>query len=130
KDDSISSHERKQMLAMTRPIPAEHRLIIQGYVNETFDRFKTVVKEGRRQFSKDAAALDKLATGEIFSADQALKHGLVDKIGFLEDGVERALALARLTKDDVEVVKYKKPVSFLDDFALMKSRATRGPLSV
>jgi len=42
----ISSHERKQMLAMTRPIPAEHRLIIQGYVNETFDRFKTVVKEG------------------------------------------------------------------------------------
>jgi protease-4 len=130
KDDSISSHERKQMLAMTRPIPAEHRLIIQGYVNETFDRFKTVVKEGRPQFSKDAAALDKLATGEIFSADQALKHGLVDKIGFLEDAVDRAIELAGLTEDDVQVVKYKKPVSFLDDFALMQSRASRGPLSV
>src|SRR5258706_10396683 len=123
KDDSISSHERKQMLSMTRPIPKEHRDIIQGYVNETFDRFKMIVKEGRPKFTKDAAALDKLATGEIFSADQALKHGLVDKIGFLEDAVERAIELAHLTKDEVQVVKYKKPVSLLDDFALMQGRS-------
>jgi len=130
KDDSISSHERKQMLAMTRPINPEHRQIIQGYVNETFDRFKAIVKEGRPKFSKDAAALDKLATGEIFSADQALKSGLVDKIGFLEDAIERAVKLANLTMDDVQVVKYKKPVNFLDEFALMQSRSTRGQLSV
>ncbi|MFN0020580.1 MAG: signal peptide peptidase SppA [Pirellulaceae bacterium] len=130
KDDSISSHERKQMLAMTRPINPEHRQIIQSYVNETFDRFKSIVKEGRPKFSKDSAALDKLATGEIFSADQALKSGLVDKIGFLEDAVDRAIALASLTKDDVQVVKYKKPVNFLDEFALMQSRSSRGSLSV
>ncbi|MBC7855955.1 MAG: S49 family peptidase, partial [Pirellulaceae bacterium] len=107
-----------------------HRQIIQGYVNETFDRFKTIVKEGRPKFSTDSAALDKLATGEIFSADQALKSGLVDKIGFLEDAVDRAIELAGLTEDDVQVVKFKKPVSFLDDFTLMQSRASRGPLSV
>ena len=29
KDDSIVTHERKQMLAMTKPIPPEHREIIQ-----------------------------------------------------------------------------------------------------
>jgi protease IV len=130
KDDSISSHERKQMLAMTRPVSPEHRQIIQSYVNETFDRFKTIVKEGRPKFSQDAAALDKLATGEIFSADQALKNGLVDKIGFLEDAIERAAELASLTMDDVEVFKYKKPISFMGDFALMQSRASRGPFSV
>ncbi len=130
KDDSISSHERKQMLAMTRPVSPEHRQIIQGYVNETFDRFKTIVKEGRPKFSKDPAALDTLATGEIFSADQAIKSGLVDKIGFLEDAIERATELAGLTEDDVQVVKYKKPVSFLDGFSLMQSRASRGPLCV
>jgi protease-4 len=130
KDDSIASHERKQMLAMTRPISPEHREIIQGYVNETFDRFKLIVKEGRPKFSKDAAALDKLATGEIFSADQAIKNGLVDKIGFLEEAVERAMELASVTKDDVQVVKYKKPVSLLDDFALMQSREPRGPLDI
>ena len=59
-----------------------------------------------------------------------IKHGLVDKIGFLEDAVDRAIELAGLTKDDVQVVKYKKPVSFLDDIALMQSRASRGPLCV
>ena len=130
KDDSISSHERKQMLAMTRPISPEHRQIIQSYVNETFDRFKMIVKEGRPKFSADAAALDKLATGEIFSADQAIKHGLVDKIGFLEDAVDRVMELANVTEDDVQVVKYKKPVSLLDDFALMQSRQSRGPLDI
>lgn len=124
KDDSIASHERKQMLAMTRPVTPEHRAIIQSYVDETFVRFKNIVKEGRPKFKADPAALDALATGEIFSADQALKNGLVDKIGFVEDAVDRVLELAKLTEDDVRVMKFIKPVSLFDDLALMKARST------
>lgn len=112
-DDSIASHERKQMLSMTREISPEHRAIIQSYVDESFGRFKEIVKSGRPIFRKDGDALDQLATGEIFSADQALKHGLVDKIGFIEEAVDRALELAKLQKDDVRIVKYKKPASLL-----------------
>jgi protease-4 len=47
KDDSIASHERKQMLAMTKPIPPEHREIIQKQINEMFGRFKEIIKDGR-----------------------------------------------------------------------------------
>jgi len=112
-DDSIASHERKQMLSMTRDLKPEHRAIIQSYVDESFSRFKDIVKSGRPIFRKDSEALDQLATGEIFSADQALKHGLVDKIGFIEEAIDRALELAKLQKSDVRVVKFKKPASLL-----------------
>ncbi len=123
KDDSIASHERKQMLTMTKPIPQEHREIIQGYVNESFGRFKSIIKEGRPGFKADESKLDQLATGEIFSADQALKHGLVDKIGFIEDAIDRALELAKLDKAKTRVVEFEKPASLFDVGAIAMSHA-------
>jgi protease-4 len=125
-DDSIASHERKQMLSMTRDLSPEHRAIIQSYVDESFGRFKNIVKSGRSLFQKDGAALDQLATGEIFSADQALKHGLVDKIGFIEEAIDRALELAKLQKDDVRVVKFNKPATLLGGLGAAEARQQLG----
>lgn len=123
KDDSIVTHERKQMLAMTKPIPPEHREIIQKNIDEMFTRFKKVIHDGRLKFAKDPAALDVLATGEVFTAEQAVKNGLIDKIGFLEDAIDRAIELAGLSKSDVKAVKYDQPLSMWDDLTLIRSRA-------
>ncbi|MDX1946042.1 MAG: signal peptide peptidase SppA [Pirellulaceae bacterium] len=114
KDDSIASHERKQMLSMTKPISDEHRALIQHQIDQMFGRFKSIIKEGRPVFKGDEAALDKLATGEVFSADDAKKYGLVDRIGFIEDAIDRAIELAKLNKDETRVVKFKRPTSLLD----------------
>jgi protease-4 len=108
KDDSIVSHPRKQLLSMTRPISEEDRQILQSYVDEAFVRFKEIVKQGRPAFRADPAVLDQLATGEIFTAEQARRHGLVDRIGFLEDAIDRAMDLARLDKDKTRVVEYER----------------------
>jgi protease IV len=113
-DDSIASHERKQMLAMTKEMPAEHREIIQGYVNEAFVRFKDIIKTGRAEYRRNPEKLDQLATGEIFSATRAKENGLVDEIGFLEDAVDRAIELGGLDKEKVKVVKYKRPAALFD----------------
>jgi protease-4 len=121
-DDSIASHERKQMLSMTRPLKDEHRALIQAYVDESFARFKEIVKSGRPIFQKDSDALDQLATGEIFSADQALKHGLIDKIGFLEDAIDRAVELAKVKKEDVRVVRFKKPATLLGELGAAQAQ--------
>ena len=99
KDDSIATHERKQMLAMTRPIPEEHREIIKKHLDAMFTRFKSIIKEGRPKFAADSEALDKLATGEVFTADQAIENGLVDKIGFIEEAIDRAHELAKPRQD-------------------------------
>ncbi len=108
KDDSIASHPRKHMMSMTRPMPEEHRELLQSNINEMFGRFKDIVKEGRPLFRKDPSALDQLATGEVFSAPQALKHGLVDKIGFLEAAIDKAAALATLDVEKCRVIRYKR----------------------
>lgn len=106
-DDSIASNPLKEMGTFTRAMTEEERKIFQGLVKEGFDRFKSVVQYGRPKFKQDTAALDKLATGQIFTADQALENGLIDKIGFLDDAVDRAIELAHLDKNNVKVIKYK-----------------------
>jgi protease IV len=106
-EDPITSHRLKGMGSPTRRMTPEERKIFQQLVDSSFTRFKDIIKEGRPQFRKDPAALDKLATGQVYTADQALKNGLVDKIGFIEEAIDRAIVLARLNKADVKVVKYK-----------------------
>lgn len=111
KDDSIASHPRKQMLSMTREMPEEQRELVQGLVNDMFTRFKDVVKTGRPVYVEDPEKLDKLATGEIYMADQAVELGLVDKIGFVEEAIERAAELAKIDVKKTRVVAYTKPTS-------------------
>lgn len=121
-DDSIMSHPRKQMLTMTREMSEENREILQEYVNQAFGRFKDIVKEGRPQFAADPEKLDVLATGEIFTANQALDSGLVDKIGFIEEAVARAAELANIEVGSTRVVTYTQPTS-LFDIGLSQSKA-------
>ena len=126
KDDSIATHERKQMLAMTRPIPEEHREIIKKHLDAMFTRFKSIIKEGRPKFEKDGEALDKLATGEVFTTDQAIEYGLVDKVGFVEDAIDRALELAKLDKSKTRVIKYKRPSELFDFYGVAQARQNAG----
>ncbi len=115
KDDTIASNPRKLMLSMTRKMSEEDRKILQGYVDESLDRFKEVIQQGRPFFKKDTEALDELATGEIFTAAQAQRHRLIDQIGFIEEAIERAIELAGLDKRRVRVVEYRWPPSLVDD---------------
>ncbi|MCA9228170.1 MAG: signal peptide peptidase SppA, partial [Planctomycetales bacterium] len=127
-DDSIASHPNKQMLSMTRKLSDEQRALVQDYVNESFERFKSIVKEGRPLYQKDPDALEQLATGEVFTADKAKKFGLVDRIGFIEDAIERAAELADLDQKKYRVVDFERPVSALELIGL-SARAGRGQAS-
>lgn len=111
-EDAIASHHLKGMGSIARKMTDEERKIFQGLVDEGFTQFKDVIKHGRPKFREDPDALDKLATGQVFTAQQALQNGLVDKIGFIEDAIDRAISLAGLEKDKVRVVKYKAEPRF------------------
>ena len=78
----------------TQPMTEEERKILQTLVDDSFKGFKEIVASGRPKFKDDQAALDAVATGQIFTAKQALERGLVDKIGFIEDAIARATELA------------------------------------
>jgi protease-4 len=118
KDDTIATHPRKLMLSMTKKMTPEEHELVRNYINESFVRFKDIIKDGRPHFKKDESALNELATGEIFTANQAKKLGLIDEIGFMEDAIDRVLELTGLEKDKVRIVKYESPTSLFDlDFA-------------
>lgn len=127
--DSVLSHPLKGMGSMTRKMTEEERAIFQALVDESFGRFKDVIKQGRAKFQADPAALDKLATGQVFTAQDALQKGLVDRIGFQEDAVEQAIKLAGLSADDVRVVDYKPEFSVVD-LLLGQAKAARPGLDV
>jgi protease-4 len=133
KDDSVFSHERKQILSMTQTMPAEHRAILQDHVNDAFKRFKQIVMAGRPALKNDENILvdttsgRNLATGEVFTANMALQYGLIDRIGFIEDAIQRAIELARqknssLDPDNIRVVRYDAAAGFLDFIPLIRSQ--------
>jgi protease-4 len=121
RQDSLVSGPLKGMGTITRPMTEKEREVLQGLVKEGFERFKQIVRQGRSKFDKDPKALDELATGQVYSAEQAVRNGLVDKIGFLEDAVDRAVALAGLPADQVNVVEYRREFSWIG--YLLESRA-------
>jgi protease-4 len=113
-DDTISSGPLKTMGSMARPMTEEERKLFAALVNDSFEQFKEAIKSGRPKFRQDPAALDRLATGQIFTAKQAQESGLVDQIGFIEDAIDKAISLAGLLKSDVNVVRYKSRPSLSD----------------
>jgi protease IV len=106
-DDAVASAKLKTMGSMARKMTPEERKIFQELVDQGFTQFKDAIKGGRPKFRQDPDALDKLATGQVYTAKQALDTGLIDKIGFVEDAVDQAIELAGLSKSNVRVVKYK-----------------------
>ncbi len=105
--DAVASGKFKSMGNMAKPMTEEERELFQQIVDEGFGQFKDIIRSGRPEFREDPQALDTIATGQIFTARQAVQNGLVDRIGFIENAVERAIEIAALDPAEVQVVRYK-----------------------
>ena len=117
----VVSGPHKTMGSFAKPMTEEERALFQRLIDDNFDRFKEVIREGRKKFANNPAELDKLATGQIFTANDAVANGLIDKIGFIDDAIEYAGNLAGMANRDYKVIQYKPKLSFMD--TLLESRA-------
>jgi len=104
KQVTIKSGPRKDMGNPFRDLMPEEKKILQGVIDSYFDRFVKVVADGRPEL--DEAAVRKVADGRIYTADEALKLKLVDRIGYLSDAIELAKKLANV--DRAKVVMYNR----------------------
>jgi protease-4 len=111
-DDSIASNPLKMMGSPTRkfpePIRAEEQKILQELVDSSFESFKEIVLASRPALRDNKPLQDAVFTGRIFTAKQALENHLVDRLGFVEDAIDRALELAGLDKQSTKVVKFHR----------------------
>ncbi|MHB8897264.1 MAG: signal peptide peptidase SppA [Thermoguttaceae bacterium] len=110
-EDPVASHPLKTMGSIARDMTAEEKQIFQGLVDESFARFKSIIRDNRKIFAEDPAALDKLATGQVYTAEQAKDAGLVDEVDFIEAAIDRAIELAGLDRDQVQVIRYEETLS-------------------
>jgi len=126
-DDSIKSGPLKQMGTFTRPMTPESKKALQDLVDGSFARFKKIIRDGRPRFKAKPGELDKIATGQVFDTDQALANGLVDKQGFIEEAIDRAVVLAGLDKTKTKVVKYKRPFALFEGLMASQGSRARAP---
>jgi protease-4 len=107
-DQTLTSGPYKDAGSPLRPMRPEERAQIQSVIDDMYQRFLEVVRQGRPQL--DPAAIARLADGRIYSAPQALANGLVDKVGDVEEAV--AVARTRAGIAEARVVTYHRPREF------------------
>ncbi|MDP1992066.1 MAG: signal peptide peptidase SppA [Syntrophales bacterium] len=108
--DMIKFGRNKDMGSPFRDSTEEEKNLMQKTVNDFGERFIRLVQKHRRL---QEPAMGEISTARIFTADEALKLGLVDKIGYLSDAVKEAKTLAGLA-GDARLVVYRR-VNFPDD---------------
>ena len=114
----FKSGEFKDMLSPDkRPseITEEEKQLVQGMVDETFERFKEVVREGRSlaetrnegEGRSLAENWEEYADGRIFSGSEAHRLGFVDELGNFETAFERAKELVDVSS--ANLIQYRQP---------------------
>lgn len=86
---------------------AEHK-VLEEINQELFKQFVEVVRQGRKEIGEQK--LQELIDGRVFTAGQAMDEKLIDKIGYLADGIAWAKELAHLEK--AKVVIYHRPSAY------------------
>ena len=94
--DGVQTAKLANSLTVARPKTDAEMARAQAMVDWIYDLFLTKVSEGRR-IPKDKVA--EIAQGRVWSGAAALKIGLVDELGGLQDAVKCAAKLAKVEKD-------------------------------
>ena len=105
KTDIVKTNTYADLGDMTRPMREDEKALIQHGVERTYDLFLTRCSDGRGM-SKDS--IDHIGQGRVWTGEQALERGLVDKLGGLDVAIEEAASLAGITDYSVTKANTKK----------------------
>ncbi|MDZ7598413.1 MAG: signal peptide peptidase SppA [Desulfobacterales bacterium] len=109
----VKSGAFKDMGSPLRAMSTEEQAILQGFVDKIHQQFVQAVAQGRNM---DIAAVAQLADGRIYTGEEALGLGLVDRLGNLTDAIEWAGRLGGIEGDPNVVYAREKTGSFLKYF--------------
>ena len=98
----------------TNEIPAEEHAMVQGLIDETYQKFKNVVADGRKYAHEknktEGHALvnnwTNYADGRVLSGTQAFKYGFVDELGNFDDAVKATKKIAGI--HNANLIEYRE----------------------
>ncbi len=102
--DVVKTNQMSDFGAMGRPLNEAECRLMQGYVNKGYELFTGRVAQGRHMPQDSVKAI---AEGRVWTGEQALKIGLVDKLGNLDDAITAAAKAAKVKK--YSVGRYPEP---------------------
>lgn len=106
--DGIGTTELSSGLNLTRPLAPQIKESIQLNIEHGYEKFLSIVARGR---DMEKEQLTKIAQGRVFDGATAVKNGLVDKLGNLDDAVQSAAGLAGLTDYTARYINTRRSVS-------------------
>jgi protease-4 len=112
----VTSHEYKRgkfsdLQNTNRRFTEEERALFQGFLDRAYGEFKERVLEGRGD--RIEGDLESLAGGRVYMGEEALKIGLVDRLGGFADAIKYAADEADLGTD-YELRVYPEPKTLFD----------------
>ncbi len=105
---SIKSGTKKDIGSPFRAMTDDEKEIFQAIIDGFYARFLEVVAQGRGALPADRLKI--IRDGRVLTGPQAMQLGLVDQIGYLDDGIAAAKKLAGLS--EARVVIYARPGSY------------------
>lgn len=91
--EQVSTHENAAGYSVFKPLDEKFRKVTQESVEHIYSIFVNRVAEGR---DMSFAEVDSIAQGRVWSGSEALKIGLVDEIGGMDDALNYAAKLVNI----------------------------------
>lgn len=109
----VNSNKHADMYSGMRALDKAELDYMQASVENIYEKFTNLVSEGR---DMPVARVDEIAQGRVWTGADALKIGLVDEIGTLEDAINyAALSIEGASSvKDVQVVEFPKPLTSME----------------
>jgi len=115
--DGVNTAPNADAVTVYRPLDEKGKQVLQTSVERIYAQFKERVAMGRK---KDTAYIETIAQGRVWSGEDAVRIGLVDRIGSLQDAINAAAKMAKL--NDYGLREYPESESWLNNI-LNKKKA-------
>lgn len=109
--DGVKTNKMSDAISINRPFTPEERDLMQNYVNRGYELFVKRCADGRKMKTEQIKAI---AEGRVWTGEDALKIGLVDKIGGLNDAIKLAVEKAKLKSYNIK--EYPEKEDFMTKF--------------
>jgi protease-4 len=108
--DGVKTSNYANFPTTSRALNATEQKFMQAGVDSIYYTFKLRVATGRK---KSIDYIDSIAQGRVWTGTDALKVGLVDRIGNLDDAIASAARMAKLKSYSIK--SYPERKSFIED---------------
>ena len=114
--DGVKTNKMSDAISINRPFTPEERDMMQSYVNRGYELFVKRCADGRKMTPDQ---IKFIGEGRVWTGQDALRIGLVDKLGDLKDAIKLAVDKAKLKSYNVNEYPVKEDFAtkFMKNFS-------------